>query len=430
MRQTDASKPTFATLGFVQAILRKYPALRPFRSLQNRDYFIYWMALGAQQWTNNMQMFVRPWYAYLLTDRAILIGVVALAQGIPVIFVSLYGGALADRMNKRNVVIAGFAITTVSSLGLAIVIGTGIIEWWHLIISAAVAGVGQALANGARQAIISDLVERDDLLNAVSLANLPNNVARIASPAIAGLLLGISLGIAGVYYLMTALGVLSVFVMLYLPALPSIAQIRGESIMRNMAEGLAYVKRHKIIIWLILTFMVSASFGMPYLHLLPVLAKEEWTEETWKIGLLFTMPGVGALVGSLAMASMVDFRRKGLLLLLITSGFGVGIVALAFSPHYLIAAIVLLPVGLFQSARISLNSTLTQLQAADEVRGRVMGIYQIETGVNPFGILAITALADVLPSHGAQYALAVSGTMLVLFCLYTLYTRPYLRNLS
>ena len=404
------------------------PLLRPFWSLRHGNYAIYWFAMAGQFWAMNMQMFVRSWYAYDLEGRASLIGAVAVAQGLPVLFFSLFGGALADRLNKRNVIIVGFTVATLSTLGVAVLITTGDIKWWHLIISAMGSGLGMALAMGARQSIILELVAREELLNAVALFNLGNNVARIAAPAVAGLLLGMALGIQGVYYVMTVLSVTSVVVLFVLPSGSFQPAVRDErqSMVRNIGEGLHYIKDHRVIIWLILVFTLSATFGMPYLHLMPVLAKEAWGVEASKVGLLFSMAGVGAVIGSLGMATLGNFRGKGVLLLAITAAFGAGIVALALSPIYLVALFVLVPLGIFQSARISLNSALAQLQAHAKIRGRVMGVYHMETGVHPFGILGISLLADKI---GPEYALAISGCIVVLVCGYIYLASPEMRSL-
>ena len=238
-----------------------------------------------------------------------------------------------------------------------------------------------------------------------------------------------ALGIEGVYYVMTGLSVTSVIVLFLLPSAAFKPAVRHErqSMHRNVGEGLHYIKDHRVIVWLILAFMLSATVGMPHLHLMPVLAKEAWDVEASKVGLLFSMAGMGAFIGSLGMATLGDFRWKGLLLLAITAAFGAGVVALALSPVYLAALFVLAPLGIFQSARISLNSALTQLQAHAEIRGRAMGVYHMETGVHPFGILGISVLADVI---GPEYALAISGRMVVLVCSYIYLASPEMRRLS
>ena len=137
------------------------------------------------------------------------------------------------------------------------------------------------------------------------------------------------------------------------------------------------------------------------------------------------------MIGSLGMATLGNFRGKGVLLLAITAAFGAGIVALALSPIYLVALpelwpVVLVPLGIFQSARISLNSALAQLQAHAKIRGRVMGVYHMETGVHPFGILGISLLADRI---GPEYALAISGCIVVLVCGYIYLASPEMRSL-
>ena len=426
MSSTRSSQAGEDTSTLPQVHPWKNPLFRPFWSLRHRQYAIYWVALTAQAWVMNIQMFVRSWYAYDLKDQAWLIGVVAVAQGIPVIFLSLFGGTLADRLNNRTVLIAGFTVATLSTLATAIVIAIGAIQWWHLIPSALGTGVGMSLASGARLSIISELVDRTELLNAVSLSNLAQNLARVAAPALAGIMLATTFGITGVYFLMAGLSVLSVIIVMFLPSSAVRTQRKKQSVIHDMTEGLVYVKQHEVILWLVLMYMVTASFGMPFVFLLPVLAKAAWFSTPTQIGLLFSLLGVGALVGSLGTASLGEFQKKGLLLLVVSTGFGAGIIALALSPVYLIALLVMLPLGMFQSSRLSLNAALVQLQAPDHIRGRVMGAYDFGNGVFPIGVLLISVLSDVL---NPQYALAISGAVVVLFCCSVLISRPSLRTL-
>ena len=370
---------------------------------------------------------VRPVVVCLLSDGSSYIDRRGSGSpGLPVILLSLFGGTLADRLNNRNVLFAGFLISAISTLGIAIVISAGLIQWWHLLLSALGSGVGMSLASGARMSIVSDLIPRDHLLNAISLSNLANNFARIAAPAIAGLILASALGIEGVYFLMTALSFVAVVIIRLVPVTVTHQKDRSRSVFSDMAEGLNVVRNDPTIRWLCLLYMVTASFGMPFLFLLPVLGEEAWASGPTQIGILFSMLGGGAVIGSLGTASLGSFRRRGLLLLIVSSGFGIGIIVLASSPIYWMAFAIMLPLGTFQASRLSLNATLVQLQAPEESRSRVMGIYSFGNGVFPFGILAISALADVI---GPQYALATSGTVVLLFSLYVLLSNPRLRHL-
>ena len=373
-----------------------------------------------------MQMFVRSWYVYELTEKATLVGVVAMAQGLPVLAFSLFGGALADRVNKRNVLIGAYLLSGMASLGIAVVVSFGAIQWWHLVLSSAAGGVGIALIGGARQSVIAELVSREEMLNAVSLTNTAQNISRLAAPAIAGFVVASAVGIGGVFYLMTGLYFTAAVILSSIPRRAFRSGIRRQSVLKDMGEGLRYVRNNEVILWLTALFMVTAIFGMPYVYLLPVLAKEAWSAEPQQIGLLFSAVGAGALVGSLGMASLGNFQRKGLLLIIMAVGFGAGIVGLTFSPFYLIGLIVLFPLGAFQSARVGLNASLVQLNSPEEVRGRVMGIYHMEIGVHPLGVLAVGALADLV---GPQVALAAGGGLMVLFLAYVYQRKRFIRQL-
>ncbi len=403
-----------------------HPLARPFVSIRHHNYFVYWLAMTGAMWAMNMQMFVRPWFAFQLEGQAWLIGTTALAQGVPTLFLSLYGGALADRFNNKVMLIFGYTVSTLATLAIAVLLHTDIIVWWHLVLSAGVAGIGLAMAMGARLAIISELVPPSEVLNGVSLSNIANNVARIASPAIAGFLLSGALGAGGVFYLMSVLSALSVALLFFLPGGPRKVRKAGQSVLKDMGDGYRFVRAHEVIIWLVLMYMVTATLGMPYLFLLPVLADTAWSATPSQIGLIFSMVGIGSLVGSLGTASMGSTGRKGLMLVIVCIGFGLGIVALALSPLYWIALVVAVPLGVCQSARLSLNPALVQLQAPEYIRSRVMGIYEFSNGIFPIGVLVMSISMDYVDP---RLVMATAGTVMALFSLYVLYGRPAVRQL-
>ena len=374
----------------------------------------------------NMQMFVRPWFAFQLEGQAWLIGTTALAQGVPTLFLSLYGGALADRFNNKVMLIFGYTISTLATLVIAVLIQTDIIVWWHLVLSAGVGGIGLAMAMGARLAIVSELVPPSEVLNGVSLSNIANNVARIASPAIAGYLLSTALGPSGVFYIMSCLSGSSVALFFLLPSGRRRSRNSTQSVLKDMEDGFRFVRGHETVPWLILMYMVTATLGMPYLFLLPVLGEVAWEATPTQIGLIFSMVGIGSLIGSFSTATMGSTGRMGLVLILVCIGFGLGIVALAYSPLYWIALVVAVPLGTCQSARLSLNPALVQLQSPDHIRSRVMGIYEFSNGIFPIGVLLMAVTMDYVDP---RMVMAAAGTLMALFSFYVLLVKPTVRQL-
>lgn len=381
--------------------------------------------IGAM-WAMNMQMFVRPWFAFQLEGQAWLIGTTALAQGVPTLFLSLYGGALADRFNNKVMLIFGYTISTLATLAIAVLIQTEVIVWWHLVLSAGVGGIGLAMAMGARLAIVSELVPPGEVLNGVSLSNIANNVARIASPAIAGYMLSAALGPSGVFYIMSGLSGLSVVLFFLLPSGRTRVRNTTQSVLKDMEDGFRFVKGHETVPWLILMYMVTATLGMPYLFLLPVLGEVAWEATPAQIGLIFSMVGIGSLIGSFSTATMGSTGRMGLMLIIVCIGFGLGIVALAFSPLYWIALVVAVPLGTCQSARLSLNPALVQLQAPDYIRSRVMGIYEFSNGIFPIGVLLMAITMDYLDP---RMVMGAAGTLMALYSFYVLIGKPNVRRL-
>ena len=333
---------------------------------------------------------------------------------------------MADRFNNKVMLIFGYTISTLATLAIAVLIQTDIIVWWHLVLSAGVGGIGLAMAMGARLAIVSELVPPSEVLNGVSLSNIANNVARIASPAIAGYLLSAALGPSGVFYIMSCLSGSSVALFFLLPSGRRRSRNATQSVLKDMEDGFRFVRGHESVPWLILMYMVTATLGMPYLFLLPVLGEVAWEATPAQIGLIFSMVGIGSLIGSFSTATMGSTGRMGLLLIIVCIGFGVGIVALAYSPLYWIALVVAVPLGTCQSARLSLNPALVQLQSPDHIRSRVMGIYEFSNGIFPIGVLLMAVTMDYVDP---RMVMAVAGTLMALFSFYVLVGKPNVRQL-
>ncbi len=178
--------------------------LRTFESLKNPHYRLYWAAMMGQMGSMNMQMMARAWFIYDLTRSPAMLGVMALANSLPMLFLSLFGGVMADRVQKKNVLLVGQAASAVVALGIAVSISLGSIGAGHLIVAGVLQGIIMGLMMPSRQAIIPEIVGERDLMNAVSLNAAGMNINRLLAPAAAGFLIA-TIGIEGVFYIMTGL---------------------------------------------------------------------------------------------------------------------------------------------------------------------------------------------------------------------------------
>ena len=410
----SSEHPLDVSKGPLQRVMpRALSRLRTFESFGTRDFRIFWVSMIAQWMAMNMQMLARNWFMYDLTTSALLLGLTGAATGIPMVVFSPLGGALADRVGKRTLLTGGSFLLSLVALAIAIVISLGLIKWWYLLIGSVCQGTISALMIPSRQSAVPQLVGEDKVLNAVSLNAAGQNVARLVGPALAGFLVA-PIGVDGVYYVISACFFVAGFSMLFLPPLPSVRGAQRRPMTRDIVEGLRYVRGDVVILLLLLMAFVTVILAMPLNLLLPVFTEEVLGVGPDKLGLLMSMIGVGSLIGAVLVASLGGFRRKGLLLLVLTMFLGGAICAFSFSRSYVLAALLMIPVGLGQVGRMVLNNALVLTNTPPAFQGRVMSLYMMAWGLQPLGTLPMGAIADAV---GIAPVFAVASSILVLFCL-------------
>jgi MFS family permease len=386
---------------------------KPLESLQNDQYRWYWISMMAQFAAFQMQLLVRGWFVFDLTSSALLVGAVGAAQGLPMLLVAPYAGVIADRINKRNIIIAGQAVALAGTLAIATIIYLDAIKWWHLLLASILHGTAFAIMMPSRQAIVPEIVTKENLLNAISLSSAGGNLARVAAPAIGGLLVAI-IGVAGVYYVISILYFISI--VLIIPIKPiqsnhSNANGKRQSYTSQILDGWRYIRSNEVVLILLAVGLVTVLFGMPYNMLLPVYTTNILDVGPEVLGTLMSITGIGALIASLSIASLGSFKYKGLLLISCTIFFGIGIMGLGGSTVFWAAAIMMLPIGVGQTSRMALNNTMIMLHSKPEMHGRVMSVLMMEFGVMPLGSMPMAAIADYI---GVDKALMVSGAIVVL----------------
>ncbi|MBT7893200.1 MAG: MFS transporter, partial [Deltaproteobacteria bacterium] len=288
-------------------------------------------------------------------------------------------------------------------------IQTELIAIWHLIAAAFAGGVTLAFNIPARQAFLMDLVGKKDLTNAIALNSVTMNVCRIASPALAGVLIKL-LDIPGVYWIIVCSNLIS---LCFLVAIPGRGKIKLQSqvpLIRNIKDGLLYVRTNRIIFTLLVIAFVPILVAMPYQMLLPVFAKSVFHAGETGLGLLMSSVGVGALLGSSAVAILSNYRQKGLLMLGAGSVFGVFLVLFANASSLWIASICLLFVGSGSAMFMILTNSLIMENTPEAYVGRVMSLFVMTFGLMPLAVLPAGGLAEFV---GAP--LVVSGGGVILF---------------
>jgi MFS family permease len=411
--------------------LRFLRRIRTFDSLAIPAYRNYFGAMflffGAMQ----MTQLARPWIAFVLSENDagersfFFLGITVAANHVPSLLLSPYAGALADRFSKRTILQIAAVAMAFFALLTAVGLSNGLLEWWHVALLGIAQGAVMTFITPTRRAIIPELVDREHILNATALHTVELNINRTTMLAISGFLIDAA-GAEWAYFTIAAMYLVSTLALLTVPISAESIAARRSAMSGAVSEGFRYAMKEPTIRVLLLIGFVGAVFGQPIQHLL-VLFADVLDVGASEIGLLGTMMGIGALLGSTFAASLGDFKRKGLLLILFFTLLGISIVAFSASSIYILSLVLMFPVGLGHSGRTSIHLATLQTYVAPEMRGRVMALNAMQGGFQPISILAISAVAELA---NPQIAMGISGSVIVLYGLWELIFSRTVRNLE
>ena len=400
--------------------------LAAFSSLRIKDYRWLWLGNLFSFNAMQMQMVARGWLVYTMTGSPLALGLVSAGFGVPMILFSLYGGAIADRVRKRNILLVTQGCMLLMSLVITVLINTDLIALWHLVVASLFSGVIFSFMMPARSAFLVEMVGEDDLMNAVALSSMAMNISRIASPAIAGVLLKI-IDVPGTYWFITLSYVLTILTTTKIPLGDLMAARPNVPMWDDVKEGLRYVKGNTIILSMLILSFVPILVAMPYQMLMPVFARSVFNSGETGLGMLMSATGLGALTGSIIMAFLGNFQHKGLLMLITGIGFGLFLMVFGFSGSLLTASIWLVFVGGTSSMFMTATSTLLMTNTPPELMGRVMSLFMMTFGLMPLGTLPAGALAQAI---GAPITVFIGGGILFLFLIVATLSQPRLRKLN
>lgn len=384
--------------------------LTTFTSLKNPHYRWFWLGMFISFTAINLQVMARNWLVYeMMDDSQRAVGWVAFAYGVPILFLSLYGGAVAERVSKRALLIWTQFGNALITLIIAILLTTGYIQLWHLIVAAALTGILFAFHIPARFSIIPELVRERDYMNAVALNSFGWNLSVLIS-SVGALLLPV-IDVEGIFWIMVVSFFVSMALLFMLPMTGVAKREAKASIWLELAEGLRYIHRNVVLRSLLAVAFVCIVFGLPYGNLMPDFAKKVYDVGEAGYGFLLSAPSLGALVVSLVVASLGDFKRKGAAVMVLAFFFGVGLILFAFAGNYYLALVFLIAVGGVSAGYFSLNNTLMQLIVPPTMLGRVMGVYVITLSFMSLGTLPLSYIADV---KDASLAIGIGGAAIAL----------------
>ncbi len=393
------------------------------RSFENRHFFRLWLGTVFLMGATQMQMLVRGYLTYELTESATLVGIVSAGGSVAVLVFALFGGAIADRVERRRVIQIGQGVSVLLALLVGIAVFFDVIAWYHLLAAGIVQGVMWSFLAPARQAFVPQLVGTNNLGNAIALtASAMSGTAAIA-PSIGGILYG-SFGPAAVYFVIAGLSVVAVLLTTSIPRTPLERVGKKPPMLHDIKDGIQYIMRSPFILTLLLFGLSMVLIVMPYRFLLPVYVVEVFGRGSESLGLLMSIVGVGSLGGSLVIASITKWHRG---LLLLGGGFAAGLALLTVSaiPFYFVAAPFMLLLGLGDSANRSLNQTLVMENLDADYRGRVMSLWMMNYGLMPLGILPISVIAE---QFGPQASFTCMGGAIVVVTLLILVLNRRLRT--
>jgi MFS family permease len=390
-------------------------------ALQHRDYALFYTALVVAGVGAQIQTTANIWQIYELTNSPLHLGLTGLARAIPVIGLSLMGGIIADRVNRRHIILLAQGVSGLVALALAALTQTGLIDVWHIYASTMLSGLIMALSAPARSALIPNLVPRHHLLNAIALQATVWQIANIIGPSIAGLLIG-GFGLTATYVTNGSAHIVTLVALALMHVGPVVAA-RRQAPYRALVEGLAFVRRNSVILAL-LGADAAATFLGHYRVLLPFFAANVGMGAEG-FGLLLAAPGVGALFGAGLVMSLGDIRYKGLWTVGAILAFCLALVLLALSPWFVLSMLAAGSLGLLDSLQAVPRNTVIQSITPDEMRGRVSSFQQtLTSGMPSLGQTWAGAVAAVI---GPPLALVMGAALCSTAVLGIAAKRPDLR---
>ena len=363
-----------------------------------------------------MQIVAQGWLIYRLSHSAFLLALDQFLGGIPIFLFSLIGGVVADRAERRKILLVSQYVQMSSAILLTILVATGAVHIWQILCLSFVSGLAQAFGGPAYQALIPTLVDKEDIPNAIALNSIQFNLAVTVGPALAGQALA-KLGEKWCFGL-NALSFLAPVISLSIISATFLPPATKESMFGSLKEGIKFVRRQNSMVALIVLAFCMTALSMPLRTYIPVFVKDIFHRGPETYGTLLSMMGIGSICGSLAVASRGNILKKGRVALIMIICLGFGIVGFSISRSLPLSYAMLVLVGASMMAAFATVTSLVQLTTTNEMRGRVMSVYNCAfRGGMPMGNLMS---GWIVPIFTAPVVLAIDGGLLILVALYFL----------
>lgn len=398
---------------------------RVFRAFRYPDFRLMWLGACTSSIGTWMQILAQSWLVYQLSNSSLYLGLDTFFAQVPIFLLSLFGGVFADRKSRRTLLLISQIIQLVSAFILALLDSTHVIRVWEIWCLSFTVGVAQAFGGPAYSALIPTLVPREDLQNAIALNSIQFNLARVVGPALGGIAL-VKLGAAWCFSL-NGLSFLAVIASLIMIRPTFVPTKTDQSVIKSMREGIEFLLRKEGMGSLVLLAFLATLLSFPLITFLPVMARDVFHGGPNTFTLFLCLSGVGSVTGALLVAASTTHTGQAKRSLLVMLLLGVLIAAFGISRNLAISSVLVLATGVALMVVFALNSSLVQLYVSDEMRGRVMSVYNVAfRGGMPVGSLFSGLL---IKQASAPAVMTANGLLLVIMAAYFLLAHRKLTRL-
>jgi len=405
-----------------------------FRALRHRNFLLFWSGAFLSNTGTWMQAVAQGWLVLQLSNSPFWLGFDGFMGTAPGLLLTLAGGVFADLMDRRKLLIYTQIVAGLTALTLGILVATHVVQVWMILCLSFVTGCCLAIAGPSYMALVFDLVDREDLANAVALNSTQFQLARVLGPVFAGVGFKV-FGLAGCFFA-NAVSFVAVVVGLKMvrfdrPVKDAGAPVRSlkdrRAFIQDLVEGFRYVGHRPRVSMLLMISAVTSLFGAPYISMTPVFARDVFHLGETGLALLMGTAGAGALFGALFLAYLGNSRHKGWFVLGGDFAFAVCLICFSLSTHIVVSLVFLFALGFGIVCSVAVSNTLLQTLVTDEMRGRVMSMFMLSfIGAMPIGNLIAGAASH---RFGVQHTLATGGLIIAVFVAIVTWRSPKLRQL-
>jgi MFS family permease len=388
--------------------------LKRFSAFKYKNYLFYFIGQSISMIGTWMQLIAISWLVYRLTKSPFMLGLIGFTSQLPTFLFTPLCGVIADKYNRKKLMIFTQVFAMVQSLILVILYYTNHLTVWYVIILGILYGCVNALDVPIRHAFVVDMIEdKEDLSNAIALNSVIVNGSRLIGPAIAGIIIAMSN--EGVCLTINTLSFIAVIIALFIMKInkKDVHKINETKIIHDLLEGFNYVIKHKSIRYVLLLLAIISLIGIPYMVLLPVFVKEIFRGGSHTLGFLMSTTGIGALTGGLYLANKKGIPIMTKHIIFGSLFFGLSLIGFAFSKNIYLAIFMIFIIGFTMMMQVNCSNMILQEILEDDKRGRVMSFYTMAfMGMAPFGSLLAGSLSSIIT---APYTLALGGLFCVIF---------------